>query len=314
MVMKVSTSMFFDNASKQLGSIQSSLAKTQTQLSTGKQINRPSDAPDKSSLITRLQSEMTRQASYQSNLNAVNVRLQAEDTALRNTSNVMYRFKELAVQAANDTLSTADRNTLSFEMIQLREQILSMANSQDSNGNYLFAGSRVAQQPFGEDAKGRVVYQGDQSRMLVPVGDNRQMNLNIPGSDVFVRLVRDDDKGNKIGVGFFQALSDMVDAVKNTDRPNIQRGIKELDRMQQGISDASGHRHECGGLARRRARRDYLAPENHFVGCAGLGLHRGHHQDEQRPVGLGGCAKQFREDFKANTFQLYKLIPQVCPA
>ena len=231
--------MFFDNASKQLGSIQSSLAKTQTQLSTGKQINRPSDAPDKSSLITRLQSEMTRQASYQGNLNAVNVRLQAEETALRNTSNVMYRFKELAVQAANDTLSTADRNTLSFEMIQLREQILSMANSQDSNGNYLFAGSRVAQQPFGEDAKGRVVYQGDQSRMLVPVGDNRQMNLNIPGSDVFVRLVRDDDKGNKIGVGFFQALSDMVDAVKNTDRPNIQRGIKELDRMQQGISDAS---------------------------------------------------------------------------
>ena len=239
MVMKVSTSMFFDNASKQLGSIQSSLAKTQTQLSTGKQINRPSDAPDKSSLITRLQSEMTRQASYQGNLNAVNVRLQAEETALRNTSNVMYRFKELAVQAANDTLSTADRNTLSFEMIQLREQILSMANSQDSNGNYLFAGSRVAQQPFGEDAKGRVVYQGDQSRMLVPVGDDRQMNLNIPGSDVFVRLVRDDDKGNKIGVGFFQALSDMVDAVKNTDRPNIQRGIKELDRMQQGISDAN---------------------------------------------------------------------------
>ena len=239
MVMKVSTSMFFDKASKQLGSIQGSLAKTQEQLSTGKQINRPSDAPDKSSLITRLQSEMTRQASYQGNLNAVNVRLQAEETALRNTSNVMYRFKELAVQAANDTLSTADSNTLSFEMIQLREQILSMANSQDSNGNYLFAGSRVAQQPFGEDAKGRVVYQGDQSRMLVPVGDNRQMNLNIPGSDVFVRLVRDDGKGNKIGVGFFQALSDMVDAVKNTDRPNIQRGIKELDRMQQGISDAS---------------------------------------------------------------------------
>ena len=239
MVMKVSTSMFFDNASKQLGNIQSSLAKTQTQLSTGKQINKPSDAPDKSSLITRLQSEMTRQASYQGNLNAVNVRLQAEETALKNTSDVMYRFKELAVQAANDTLSTADRRTLSLEMTQLREQILSMANSQDSNGNYLFSGSRVAQAPFGEDAKGRVVYQGDQSRMLVPVGDNRRMNLNIPGIDAFVHLVRVDDKGNRVGVGFFQALADMVDAVKNTDRPNIQRGIKELDRMQQGISDAN---------------------------------------------------------------------------
>ena len=239
MVMKVSTSMFFDKASNQLGSIQGSLAKTQEQLSTGKQINKPSDAPDKASLITRLQSEMTRQASYQGNLNAVNIRLQAQETALTNTSDVMYRFKELAVQAANDTLSNADRNTISMEMIQLRDQILSMANSQDSNGNYLFAGSRVSQAPFAEDAKGRVVYQGDQSRMMVPVGDNRRMSLNIPGSDAFVRLVRDDGKGNPVGVGFFQALADMVDSVKNIDRPNIQRGIKEIDAMQQSISYAT---------------------------------------------------------------------------
>jgi len=239
MVMKVSTSMFFDKASNQLGSIQGSLAKTQEQLSTGKQINKPSDAPDKASLITRLQSEMSRQASYQGNLDAVNIRLQAQETALTNTSDVMYRFKELAVQAANDTLSNADRNTIAMEMTQLREQILSMANSQDSNGNYLFAGSRVSQAPFGEDAKGRVVYQGDQSRMMVPVGDNRRMSLNIPGSDAFVRLVRDDGKGNRVGVGFFQALADMVDSVKNIDRPNIQRGIKELDAMQQSISYAN---------------------------------------------------------------------------
>jgi len=238
MVMKVSTSMFFDKASNQLGGIQGSLAKTQEQLSTGKQINKPSDAPDKASLITRLQSEMTRQASYQGNLDAVNIRLQAQETALTNTSDVMYRFKELAVQAANDTLSNADRSTISMEMTQLREQILSMANSQDSNGNFLFAGSRVSQAPFAEDAKGRVVYQGDQSRMMVPVGDNRRMSLNIPGSDAFVRLVRDDGKGNRVGVGFFQALADMVDAVKNTDRPNIQRGIKEIDAMQQSISYA----------------------------------------------------------------------------
>jgi flagellar hook-associated protein 3 FlgL len=239
MVMKVSTSMFFDNATYQLGSIQGSLAKTQEQLSTGKQINKPSDQPDKASLITRLESELARQASYQGNLKAVNTRLQAQETALKNTSDVMFRFKELAVQASNDTLNPADRQTIALEMRQLREQILSLANTQDSNGNYLFAGSRVGQAPFGQDAKGAVVYQGDQSRMVVSVGDNRRMNLNIPGSDAFVRLVRVDPKGNKVGIGFFQALADMVDSVKNSDRPNIQRGIGEIDRMQQGISDAN---------------------------------------------------------------------------
>jgi flagellar hook-associated protein 3 FlgL len=176
---------------------------------------------------------------YQDTLKAVNVRLTAEETALKNTSDVMYRIKELAVQAANDTLGPQDRQSVALELSNLKEQVLSLANTQDTNGNYLFSGSRVGSPAFGKDAKGHVVYQGDESRMKVAVGDNRRMNLNIPGSDAFVRLVRVDPKGNKVGIGFFQALADMVDSVKNSDRPNIQRGIGEIDRMQQGISDAT---------------------------------------------------------------------------
>jgi len=61
MIMKVSTSMFFDKASAQLGNVQRSLAKTQEQLSTGKQITKPSDMPDKAALVTRLESEIARQ-------------------------------------------------------------------------------------------------------------------------------------------------------------------------------------------------------------------------------------------------------------
>ena len=237
--MKVSTSLFFERASAQLGNVQGSLAKTQEQLSTGKQITKPSDEPDKASTVTRLESEMARQKSYQETLTTVQTRLTSQETSLRNVSDVLIRIKELTVQAANDTISAPDRKAIGLEIIGLRDQLLSQANAQDTNGNFLFAGSRSTQAPYALDANGHITYQGDQSRMVVPVGDNRRMSLNIPGSDAFVHLVRVDDKGNRVGVGFFQALADMVDAVKNTDRPNIQRGIKELDRMQQGISDAS---------------------------------------------------------------------------
>jgi flagellar hook-associated protein 3 FlgL len=85
--------------------VQAKLTKVQEQLSTGLQIVKPSDEPDKASLVTRLESELARQAGYQDTLKAVNVRLTAEETALKNTSDVMYRIKELGVQAANDTLS-----------------------------------------------------------------------------------------------------------------------------------------------------------------------------------------------------------------
>jgi flagellar hook-associated protein 3 FlgL len=239
MVMKVSTSMFFDRASTQLGNVQGSMAKTQEQLSTGKQITKPSDEPDKASLVTRLESEIARQKSYQGNIKSIEIRLMAGETALTSTSDVMFRMKELAVQAANDTLGAADRKTISLEMTELRNQIVSLANSQDSNGNYLFAGSRVSQMPFAPDAKGVLTYQGDQARMVVAVGDNRRMNLNIPGSDAFGNVVRDDGKGGRVGVGFFQSLGDLINSVKGSDRVAIQRGISEIDTLQQSVSDAT---------------------------------------------------------------------------
>jgi flagellar hook-associated protein 3 FlgL len=236
--MKISTTLYFDRATYQLGNVQGELAKTQEQLSTGKQIVKPSDEPDKASLVTRLESELGRQTSYQETLKSVQTRLQSEETALKNTSDVLVRVKELSIQAASDSLSTADRQSIALEITSLRAQILSLANTQDTNGNYLFSGSRVGQPAFGPDAKGQMVYQGDQARMKVAVGDNRRMNMNMPGSDAFVRVVRDDGKGNKIGVGFFQALDDLAQAVATSDHANIQRGVQEIDTLQQGASDA----------------------------------------------------------------------------
>ena len=238
--MKISTSLYFDRATQQLGGVQSRLTKVQEQLSTGLQIVKPSDAPDKASLVTRLESELARQSGYQDTLKAVNVRLTAEETALKNTSDVMFRIKELSVQAANDTLGLQDRQSIALELGSLREQILSLANSQDSNGNYLFSGSRAGEEAFSKDSSGRIIYQGDHARMKVNVGDNRRMNLNLPGSDIFTRVVRDDGKGGKVGVDFFQALDDLTQAVKTADRTKIQRGIGEIDTLQIGVSEGLG--------------------------------------------------------------------------
>ena len=238
--MKISTSLYFNKATTQLGNVQGELSKTQEQLSLGKQIVKPSDAPDKAALVTRLESELSRQTGYQDTLKAVNIRLTAEETALKNTSDVMYRIKELAVQAGNDTLSPQDRQSVALELSNLKDQVLSLANSQDTNGNYLFAGSRTGVPAFSKDASGRVLYQGDQARMKVNVGDSRRMNLNMPGSDAFTRVVRDDGKGGKVGVDFFQSLDDLVTAVKAGDHNNIQRGIAEADTLQNGISQGLG--------------------------------------------------------------------------
>ncbi len=233
--MQISTNYLFERAVNQMGTVQTEVAKTQAQIAARKQVLNPSDAPDQAATIQRLKSVMARQDSYAKTLDTINARLSAEDTTLSSASDLLIRVKEASIQAANDTLSPTDRLALGVELKGLRDQLLSLANMQDSSGNYLFAGSRVHQPAFGADASGKVLYQGDQTRMKVPVGDQRSVPINRTGSDAFVRVVRSDAQGVSSGVGFFQALDDLIQGVNTSDHVAMQRGIGEVDSLHQGL-------------------------------------------------------------------------------
>jgi len=147
-ISKVSTSSLFDGATERMSTLQKRLATVQAQLSEGKQVLSPSDAPDKAAAIQRINSVLSRQTSYQSALDNVKTRLNGEETSLSSASDIMVRIKELTVQSANDTLGPQNRQALAVEMQALRDQLLSLANTRDSNGNYLFAGSKVPNPPL----------------------------------------------------------------------------------------------------------------------------------------------------------------------
>ena len=234
--MKISTSYLFDRATQQMSTVQTDLAKTQAQIAARKQVLNPSDAPDQAASIQRLKSIIGRQNSYTNTLENVQSRLDAEDSSLGSASDLLIRVKEISVQAANGTLGTNDRKALGTELQGLRDQLLSLANSQDSNGNYLFAGSRVREPAFAVDASGYPAYQGDQTRMNVVVGEQRTFAINRTGTDAFVRVVRTDASGVSSGVGFFQSLDELTTAVNGSDIKNIQRGIGEMDRLLEGVS------------------------------------------------------------------------------
>ena len=234
--MKISTHLLFDRASTQMSTVQSNLTQTQAQLAQGKQIINASDAPNQAATIQRLKSILSRQDSYQSSLNTVKARLQGEDSTLQSVSELLIRAKEVAVQGANDTLNMGDRKALANEMQSLRDQMLSLANTRDSNGNFLFAGSRVKQPAFSETANGSPVYMGDQTRMNVRVGDQQNIPINRTGTDAFVPVARIDKDGATVGVGFFQVMDNLIAGLNTANGSDIRRGAGELDNLQQGLS------------------------------------------------------------------------------
>ncbi len=238
--MQISTGYLFDRSSKQMVSIQNDLAKSQAQIAAQKQVLNPSDAPDQAATITRLKSVIGRQDTYSTALNQVQARLDGESTNLTSASDVLVRIKELAVQANNGSQGQVSRLAIATEMKGLRDQLLSLSNSTDPTGNYIFSGSKVHTPAFTEDAEGRVHYTGDQTRMNVAVGEQRSVPINRPGTNAFTRVVRTDETGEQTGVGFFSAIDDLINAVKSPERgPDVimqmQRGLTEMDALHNGV-------------------------------------------------------------------------------
>ena len=236
--MQISTNLMFDRAIAQMGVTQDRLSKTQTQLSTTKQINKPSDAPDQAATITRLKSAIDRQNAYVSTINSVKDKLSQQETAASNATDVLTRLKELTIQAATDTYSGVDRKSIDLEVMQLRDQLLSLANTQDVNGNFIFSGSRVGKQAFATDENGKLVYQGDQTVSATGVGDQSAVDINRSGTNPFDKIVRLDENNKKMAVGFFQVIDDLSAALQSNNSGDIKRAVGEMTTLQQGLSDS----------------------------------------------------------------------------
>jgi flagellar hook-associated protein 3 FlgL len=230
--MKISTSFLFDRATDRMSTIQNKLANTQAQMAVGKQILSPSAAPDQAAAIQRLKGEVQRQESHMRTLDVAMRRFTAEETALSSSSDILIRMKELGIQAANDTLGPDDRNAIGVEMKALRDQLLSLGNTRDDSGNYLFSGTRVNTPAFVQDAEGQVVYQGDQTQTRIPAGVERSVQFTRAGTDVFTRVVRDDGEAE----GFFAALDQMIDGIESDSTPDIRQGIGDIDQMHNSLT------------------------------------------------------------------------------
>ena len=111
--------------------------------------------------------------------------LSREETALNSVTTILQNIKTLTVQAGNGTLSDADRASLATTIQSNLDQLVGVANSDDGNGQYLFAGFKSANPPFAAQAGGGVQYMGDQGQRLMQIDVARQMSTGDDGRTVF---------------------------------------------------------------------------------------------------------------------------------
>ena len=193
--MTISTSLLFSRAVDLMSKQQTSLAEMQEKVATGKELVRPSDAPDLAVNIARIKATLGEIDAFKNSLNSVNDRLTIEESYLGSSKDVLIRLKQLALQGSNGTMTGRDRDVIALEVDELIAEMKNLANGTDANGNFLFAGSRVATMPYQEDDDGIIRYQGDNFRPQLDYTQQRRSEIGRNGLDVFKPILTGDQVG-----------------------------------------------------------------------------------------------------------------------
>lgn len=175
-----STSAFYDRAKTDIATLRKRAETLQEQLGGGDKLSRSSDDPVAASRLRVLSRANSLSSIDESNANRANADLTLADSALKTFADYIIRAKELATNAANGTLTVEQRAGIGYELQQIYGNLVSLANSRDSNGHALFGGESSGD-AYTLDGSGNATYVGTATAGDLSLGDGQSINRGLTG-------------------------------------------------------------------------------------------------------------------------------------
>jgi flagellar hook-associated protein 3 FlgL len=176
------TNAFYDRSTQQMTALLARAQTLQTQISTGNRLSSASDDPAAAAQLRALSRSDTLAKVGTDNANRATDDLNTVDTTLNSLVDLINQAKTLVQQAANGTASTSDRQSIGQTLLQLHDQMLALANTQDSSGNPLFGGTATGA-AYVVNSSGQAAYAGTGSAGTLPLGNGQSVTRSISGPD-----------------------------------------------------------------------------------------------------------------------------------
>ena len=186
--MPISTKLFNDQAIARFNRLTGDIQNTQGRIATGKNILRASDDPVAAANVSFTRDQKVMLDRFNTNIDRARTRLNVTENVLTDSTNVLTRAYELALQGRNDTLSVVDRKAIAREVTQLKNTVMALANSRDASGNFMFSGFKLGTKPFKADEEGVIQYHGDRGAHSVQISEGLQLRSGVDGATLFLRV------------------------------------------------------------------------------------------------------------------------------
>jgi flagellar hook-associated protein 3 FlgL len=209
---------------KNLRNINASLTTGQQQLATGQKISKPSDDPIGVGYQMRYDTDLARSEEFLLNVQTGTEILKTMDSLFQQASDVLKRARTLTLQAVNGTYDAQQRQTISAEIKQLKEQMVTIGNS-TYNGRYLFNGQKTDQAPY--TVAGAAGETTDPGLFYLNVSPSVKVPVSITGEVVFGAANTDN---------VFQVLDDLANALDTNNVTGITAALDKIDDSADRLS------------------------------------------------------------------------------
>jgi flagellar hook-associated protein 3 FlgL len=187
--MRIATNQLYTSSVSNMENQQAQLLQIEQQISSGVSLSNPADNPMGAAEAVQLSATSATLAQYTTNQNTALSSLQTEDSTLTSITTTLQSANSALQEAAGGTLNSTNLQALAQQLEGYRSQLLSLANTTDGSGNYIFAGYQSTSQVFTNNASGvGVTYNGDSGQRLIQVGGTRQIAVGDSGSSVFMSV------------------------------------------------------------------------------------------------------------------------------
>lgn len=185
--MRISNLHIFNLANKSMAEANESIFKTQEQISTGKKVISAADDPVAASRIHQLNNNINSIEQFNKNIVLAQNNLEAEEASLDSMNNLIQRIKELAVQAGNTaTLSSTEYQAIADEVDVRLTELVSLANTRNANGDYIFSGYKSGAPAFSGDNINGYRFDGDEGKIDIKVDYNTVVTASDSAKNILV--------------------------------------------------------------------------------------------------------------------------------
>jgi flagellar hook-associated protein 3 FlgL len=198
MTMRVTQNLNQTQFISALNTLESNLSQTQNQIDTNLSFTTPSQNPVAAGAVNNYTQALSQSQQYDTNANSAQARLGTEDNALSQVQSALQSLRDLALEANSGTVSSQNRSAIATQATQIQASLVSLANTQDGNGEYIFAGYSTQTQPFSVNPTG-ATYSGDLGQRQVQIAAGQTIPDGDNGDTVFNQI--------KTGNGTFTATA-----------------------------------------------------------------------------------------------------------